>query len=348
MLGGQESLQQGRFTRTAVGDMLPVYLDQPGDAPPVADLRLALSREGWLQPWVRLRNNESDENTRLSGMPSFQVLNNLRGIKPGASTIAYVKDANSHEHPALVVERYGNGRSAVMPIGDFWRWGLRDRELHKDMDKAWRQMIRWLVADVPNRVQLLAETQPGDPNQAMNLQVRVRDKKFQPLDNAKVNLLVQWVGETAAPATATNALSGADTRTNIIRISAEQSLSEPGLYTASYVPRQPGGYFAEATVNDAEGRPVGRSTAGWSSDPAAEEFKSLKPNRALMETVAKQTGGELIAANKLEEFARNLPSKQVPITENWTTPFWHQPLVFMFALACFVAEWGIRRTKGLV
>jgi len=347
MLGGQESLQQGRYVRTAVGDMLPVYLDQPGDAPPVSDLHLTLTREGWLQPWVRLRNNESDEKTRLAGMPAFQVLNNIRGIKPGASVIASVTDSNNREHPALVVERYGNGRSAVMSIGDVWHWGLRDREVHRDMDKAWRQMIRWLVSDVPNRVQMVAEAQPGDPNQAIVLQVRVRDKKFQPLDNAKVNLLVQWVGETAP--TGTNATAtAADGRTNNIRISAEQSLTEPGLYMASYVPRQPGGYFAEATVSDAAGQAVGSATTGWSSDPAAEEFKSLKPNRALMQAIAKQTGGEMITADKLNEFARNLPRKSAPITENWTTPFWHQPLVFLFALACFVAEWGVRRMKGLV
>jgi len=117
---------------------------------------------------------------------------------------------------------------------------------------------------------------------------------------------------------------------------------------ASYVPRQAGGYFAETTVLDAAGASVGQASAGWTADPAAEEFKSLRPNRGLMEVIAKQTGGELVPAAKLDDFARALPSKQVPITENWTTPFWHQPLVFIFALACFAAEWGIRRMKGLV
>src|SRR5438874_363167 len=347
MLGGQESLQQGRYTRTPIGDMMPVYLDQSMEAPPVSDLHLDLTREGWLQRWARLRNNESDEKTRLSGMPAFQVLNPVRGIKPGASIIATVKDSTGAIHPGLVVERYGNGRSGAMAIGDLWRWGLRDREVHRDMDKAWRQMIRWLVSDVPNRVELIAEPQPGDPNQAVLLQVRVRDKKFQPLDNAKVTLNVQWIGESALAATnAVAAIAGA--RTNMIRITAEQSLTEPGLYVASYVPRQAGGYFAESTVLDAAGASVGQASAGWSADPAAEEFKSLRPNRGLMEVIAKQTGGELVPAAKLDDFARALPSKQVPITENWTTPFWHQPLVFIFALACFAAEWVIRRMKGLV
>jgi hypothetical protein len=33
--------------------------------------------------------------------------------------------------------------------------------------------------------------------------------------------------------------------------------------------------------------------------------------------------------------------------ESWSKPLWQEPVVFLFALACFVAEWGIRRWKGL-
>ena len=35
MLGGQESFQQGKYQRTPVGDMLPVYLDQVEDGEPL-------------------------------------------------------------------------------------------------------------------------------------------------------------------------------------------------------------------------------------------------------------------------------------------------------------------------
>ena len=86
---------------------------------------------------------------------------------------------------------------------------------------------------------------------------------------------------------------------------------------------------------------------GWSSDPAADEFKSLKPNRALLENLARETGGEVIAANNLESFARSLPNRKAPVMETETTPLWHQPTVFLFALGCFVVEWGVRRWKGM-
>lgn len=334
MLGGAESFQQGKFNRTPVGDMLPVYLDQPqpAESKPPGELRLAFTREGWLQPWARLRGNESDEKRRLDDVPPFGVLNKVRGIKPGASVIATVTDGRDGEQPALAVQRFGNGRVAAMMIGDLWHWGLKDEANHKDLDKAWRQMMRWLVADVPNRTDLIAELKPGDPNQAVRLQVRVRDKKYLPLDNVTVTLHVRAVDRSS---------------TNTIRLTAEPALSQAGVYEATYVPRETGGYHAEAVVTDATGMEVGRAEAGWTSDPAADEFRSLQPNRALLEAIARKTGGEVISANALTAFARNLPNKKAPITESWTSPLWHQTGVFLFALACFVAEWGLRRRKGM-
>ncbi len=339
MLGGAECFQQGKYARTTVGNMLPVYLDQPAEAAPVADLHLSLTLEGWVQPWARLRDNENDEKSRLSSMPAFQILNRVRGIKPGASVIAEVLDAHANRLPALVVQRFGRGRTGALVIGDMWRWGLHDKEAHADMDKAWRQMMRWLVADVPPRTDFQAEQKPGDPNQALFLQVRARDKKFQPLDNASVAVTVSFVGQTSG---SNNAAAAAP-----IRLMAEPALSEAGLYQTTYVPREAGGYRAEAVLTDADGTEAGRAEVGWTADPAADEFRSLTPNRNLLEAIAKKTGGELISASKLDAFAASLPHRQAPITETWTSPFWHQPSVFLFALACFIAEWGLRRWKGL-
>lgn len=335
MLGGTESFKEGKFHRTPIGDLLPVYLDAPPDTRPPGDLRLSLTREGWLQPWARLRNNEADERRRLDEVTAFGVLNKVRGVKPGASVIATVTDPERAEHPALAVQRFGNGRVAAMLLGDVWRWGFKDEASHRDMDKAWRQLVRWLVADVPAPVSLAAEPKPGDASQTLNLRVRARDRKFQPLENATVTLAVRPVGQ----ALGTNALP--------LQIPAEPAPGEAGLYEASYVPRATGGYAVEAVVKDPAGVEVGRTETGWTSDPAADEFRSLQPNRSLLENLARQTKGEMLAAGGLEAFAKSLPNRSAPVTETFTSPLWHQAGVFLFALACFVAEWGLRRRRGL-
>ncbi len=337
MLGGAESFHQGKYEHTAVGKMLPVYLDYTRETKPLVNLRLNLTREGWLQPWARLRDNEASERTRLTEMPALQVLNRVRDVKPGASVIAEVQDESGAKYPALVAQRFGNGRVGALLIGDLWRWGLRDEAMRHDQDKAWRQMIRWLIADVPQRIEFVAEPKRDDPNQAMALRVRVRDKEFKPLDNATVKVTVSAVGDEIFN---TN-------RANSVRLNAEPALAEAGAYEAQFVPRAAGGYLAEAVVADEGGVEVGRTQVGWSADPAAEEFKSLRPNHALLESIARQTGGEVVSRNGLAGLADMLPNRNAPITESVTTPLWHKPLVFLLALACFASEWGLRRWKGM-
>ncbi len=49
-----------------------------------------------------------------------------------------------------------------------------------------------------------------------------------------------------------------------------------------------------------------------------------------METIAKRTGGEVVAMSDLNKFVRGLPDRRAPITETATAPLWHQPAVFLF------------------
>jgi uncharacterized membrane protein len=347
MLGGMESFQQGQYQHTPIGDMLPVYLDRAPETKPPENLKLKLSREGWLQPWARLRDNESDERARLQEMPPFEVFNPTREIKPGATPIAMVTASDGREYPALVTQRFGRGRTAALMIGDIWRWGMQSPDLRRDMDKSWRQMIRWLVSDVPNRVELAVEPSADLAGGAVKLQVRVRDQKFQPLDDAAVSIEIEPLLSTAPVSRESGLSEGEVSATNIIRLRAELSLNEAGVYETTYVPRNTGGYRATAHVADPAGTELGKAEAGWSTDLAAEEFHSLQPNTVLLQGIAGRTGGEIIPASKLGEFARNLPKRHAPTMEPWTTPAWHTPSLFGFTLACFIAEWGLRRWKGM-
>jgi uncharacterized membrane protein len=336
MLGGMESFQQGQYLRTPVGDMLPVYLDAT-EAPKLpGPVRMNLSREGWLQPWARIRQQETDEKTAREKMPPFQVLNPVRGLKPGASLITTVKDENGQEYPALAVQRFGRGRTAALLVGDFWRWGMQNADAHRDFDQAWRQFMRWLVADVPPRVELTVEPVTSDASGAIRLQARVRDQKFQPLDNVTVQFEIQEL-------TAANTNSEV---AHLLRLPPDSATDEAGLFQATYIPRFSGAYRAQVVVTNASGIEEGRSEAGWTTDLQADELKSLVPNVSRLENLARKTGGEVIAADRLTEFARNLPLRKAPIQEAWSYPLWHTPLLFGLALLCFVGEWGLRRWKG--
>ncbi|HPU55481.1 MAG TPA: glutamine amidotransferase [Verrucomicrobiota bacterium] len=340
MLGGAESFREGGYANTPVATLLPVYLDRAPQARLPSEFRLTLTREGWLQPWTRLRSTEQEEKDRLAAMPTFDVLNVVREIKPGASILATVSDGAGQTYPALAVQRFGLGRTAALMIGNLWQWGMKDEVMQQDLARSWRQLVRWLVADVPQHIEAAVSPAPsGDPGE-VRLTVKARDEEFKPLDNAIVQLVVRGIGNPLRDPGQTNG-------TTEVRLTAEPSGTQPGVYEATFIARQAGAYSVQANVTRSDGVHAGQAVAGWASDPAADEFRSLKPNRALLEEIARKTGGELVEMDDLEAFVRGLPKRQAPITETYSTPLWHQPWVLLVILGCFVAEWGIRRWKGL-
>ncbi len=328
MLGGQESFREGNYARTPLGDLLPVYLERKSRSRPGAQFRLALTRDGWLQPWIRLRRTEKDEHARLEAMPFFGALNHVAGVKPGASLLAEVKDADGKSRPALVAQRCGRGRSAALLIGDLWRWSLRRAEPEQqDMEKAWRQMLRWLVADVPRRVQIAIEQAGGEG--AVRIEVKACNRDYRPLDNAAA------VVRVISP-------DGKE-----LELTATPAEADRGVYTTTYTPRQAGGYRVSVVIKGADGAEVGKAQTGWVSDPSAKEYRRLAPNRELLENIAKQTGGEVVELDDLDDFVASLPNRKIPITQPWIYPLWHQPAFFLLAIVALASEWGLRRWKGL-
>lgn len=354
MLGGMEMFREGGYERTPIGEMLPIYLDARNRPEAMRPVRMRLAREGLLQTWARLRPTESEEQARRELMPPFRVFNQVSGVKPGASVIAHAVDDTGQELPAWVIQRFGRGRTAAFTIGDLWRWGMLNPEARQDLNRTWRQMARWLVTDTPERMEITVERNAEDPNGAMELQIRLRNEEFQPVDDASVAVTVQplLLGAARAQPTSDN---GADIeadheaaeRPPPLLLRAEPAAGEPGLYLASYVPRLTAGYHVVATATNMAGARIGRAETGWATDLAAEEFRSLTPNVALLEEIARRTGGEILTPGQLDRFATSLPKREMPVMETYTRPAWHHPLFFALALACFATEWGVRRWKGL-
>jgi uncharacterized membrane protein len=332
MLGGPDSFADGKYDRTPVGEMLPVYINNRNSPPSQAegDYRLVLTREGWLQPWVRTRTTEEEENLRLATMTGFQMLSQVGNIKPGASVLSEVRDSAGGLAPALVAQTFGKGHVAALMIGDLWRWGLkRPDPAESDLDRSWRQTVRWLVGDVPSRVDVAVKPKLEASAPAVEIAVRVRDAEYRPLDNAKVALKITLPDKTN------------------LNLEAEPDGREAGTYSATYVARQPGPYRVNASATAPDGSTVGDREAGWAAQPLADEFARLEPDLEALKNLAERTKGEVIDGNRLDSFVTGLSAKDAPITEPWTAPLWHNPAYFFIAIACLAGEWAIRRVNGL-
>jgi uncharacterized membrane protein len=332
VLGGQECFRQGGYQKTTFSRLLPVYLDAAQLPPPAGGYRLALSRDGWLQPWARLRSTESEEVLRLKQASALQTHNTISGIKPGAAVIAEVIDPRGQKQPALVYQRFGQGRAAALLLGDLWRWQLAqgdDQREKDDLGKAWRQTLRWLIVDVPDRVEFEAQTASVAGAAVVKLAARVRDEEFRAQDNAAVTVTVTPPGAQS------------------LVLPAEPSLAEPGLYETVAANRPAGAWRAKVEVLDEEGRPLGSAATGWAADPAAQEFRRVAPNRELLDRIAEETQGKIVELSELESFTSTLASRSAPLVETTTSPLWHHPLVWLMIIAGLCGEWAFRRSRGL-
>ncbi len=330
MLGGRESFQGGGWDNTLIGRLLPVYLDGTERGGPALEASWNLTREGSLEDWMRLRAGQEEEEIRLAYMPPFFAVNRLPAIKPGANLLATVTDSEGRLLPALVTQRYGEGKSAALTVGDFWRWGMKDAEQRLEFEKAWRQFLRWAVTDVPARVEVRKEELNEGAIPLTRVSVRVRDLAFEPQDDAIVRLTVRDLGG------------------GVRELVAEPSLEEPGLFIAEHLSEESEGYRIEATAIDGEGREIGGGAVARSLNPEAAEFARLGPDPESLARLAAVTGGELLALDALGRLPGLLRGLDLPVVEVKQRPLWHTPWLFLFALLCFLGEWAMRRRQGTI
>jgi hypothetical protein len=205
---------------------------------------------------------------------------------------------------------------------------MGDPAQRADFDKAWRQLVRWLVVDVPSRVEL--ETLPNASEDGQQLRVRVRGRDFRAMDDAVAKLAI------TAP-------DGKKTE-----VFTEPDAKEAGAFEAVSFSTAPGGYRADLEVKDGSSAIAGTASAGWAVNPLAEEFASLEPGRDLMQRMASDSGGQLLAVSDLERLPELLAKLNVPVKDTLTEPLWHAPWIFALILALLAAEWILRRKGGWI
>ncbi|MEM6470224.1 MAG: hypothetical protein AAF802_11765 [Planctomycetota bacterium] len=328
MLGGQEMYRGRDFSESPLGELSPVYLPRAFDELS-GPYRISLTREGMLQPWMRLRKTADEEQRREREMLSFTSANNFGGLKPGAYPLATLQASDGEEHVAIAMQRYGAGKVGSLAIADLWRWSTRavgwGTNENDDPAQFWRQLTRWLVSDVPRRAELTLEVEDGK----VDLRVLARDRSYSPIDNADVQFKVERPnGES-------------------LTLNAKPSDEEAGVYFATFFDSAPGPYTVTAEVAAMDGEMIGTPESGWTNQIAGREYDKLGVNRDRLLAIAKQTGGSTIPERSLASIVDRMDPSRVPVTEVWSYPLWHRGWVIALALACFAGEWGLRRWKGM-
>jgi hypothetical protein len=244
------------------------------------EISLAPTTAGLLHPATQLAPNDSATAVLWRQMPPLTTVNELGRVKPGATVLLEgTAEGDRRPRPTLSYQRYGRGKAVTFAVQDAWLWQMHAEIPLEDMrhETFWRQLLRWLVSDVPGRVDIAAVGE-GAVDEGIPLRVSVSDSSFVRANGASVRAeVVSPKGERS-------------------EIPFEWAADRDGEYTAMMVPAENGVHTVNLTA--AFGRDTVKGAVGYVrvADPSAEYFgASMRPT--VMRQLAEETGGKFYRAS---------------------------------------------------
>ena len=331
-LGGRAAFAEGGYVGTPLADLVPaeMVVSARGDSAHVVELTAVPTAEGLRHPAMQVAGTDSAVALRWRTLPPLTAVNVLARAKPGASVLLEGRLGDRGlTRPLLVAQRYGRGRVLALGAQDDWLW-----QMHADIavedsthELLWRQMLRWLVSEVPDRVEAVSDDECGI-GEAVPLRAIVRDSAYLRRNGVAVS------GVVTGPAG------------GVQELPFDWAVDRDGEYAASFVPEKEGVH--EVRVRSIAGRDTTLSAVAYLrvADPVDEYFGAERRD-ALLEQLARETGGRTYASTNAADVARDLAYSPSGATEVRRLDLWDMPLVWLLLVGLLGAEWVLRRRRGL-
>jgi hypothetical protein len=344
-LGGRRAFAEGGYSGTPVADVMPVVIS--GDAVPdsltfFADLKVALTPAGASHAVSQIGASPAASMQRWKLLPSVTSTNRIREVKPGAVTLisgTMVAGGRAgepgaalrtYEQPVLVYQRYGRGLAVAFPIQDSWAWQMDPASPVDDQtySRFWRQTLRWLTGNVPNRVVVSMPTDQANPKNPISIRASVADSLFIPRNDAKVT--AHLVGDNGTSRD----------------LPLDWAIDRDGEYRGTFTPEQPGVYTIRVEAALANGATVGDTTFLHVAD-LNTEYYDAEMRAPLLERMAKETGGRFYTPATAGTLAEDVALSKHGVTVVNQMDLWDMPAVLLLLVALLAAEWSYRKARGL-
>lgn len=335
-LGGRASFAEGGLRGTPLEDVLPVeIIGDPGepDSTALRHVRPVLTEAGRWHAAAQLAASDSATRARWESLPAITTLNEFGRPKPGATVLLSARDIDGGgTRPLLAVQRFGRGRSAAFAAQDSWQWQMAaEVEVEDDSHETfWRQLLRWLVTDVPDRVELVAATDGAQPNEGVRIRSEVFDERFVRVNGARLTAELEAPNGTRTP------------------LPFEWSGARDGEYVSDALLGDVGVYAVHASVilpgpkaDTLRAEPM--HLAAVSSE---REYFGAERRSALLRQLAEETGGRYYEPNEAMNVARDLAHSASGVTVVERKDLWDMPAVFLLLALALAGEWAYRRRRG--
>jgi uncharacterized membrane protein len=334
MLGGKNSFGQGGYINTPLEDALPISLHMSMGNAAAGYLedtfKAELTEYGLQHPATRLAMDDKENRKRWSDAPPLIGFNPTGGPKPGATILAQssVRDATGQFPVLLAFQRFGRGKSMALTTDATWRWRMQQDSKNNFHDLFWRQLVRWMVNEVPDQVNLETDKHSYSADETVVLRAEVNDESFMRLNNAQVTARVK------SP-------SGESTTVPLI-----WDLSKEGQYSATYKPVGDGIY--EVSVEALRGnKSLGLTRTNFRIADSNDEYHDANLKTGLLKKLAADTGGRYYNVNNTRTLPEDISYSDAGASRLEEKELWDMPIFFLLLVGAAATEWILRKRKGL-
>jgi uncharacterized membrane protein len=333
MLGGSGSFGEGGYAGTPLAEALPVALDPPpaaGAEPQVAELRIEPTPFGLTHAVTQLAATEPESEKRWRTLPPLTARNVVHRTRPGAATLLLGRPAGGEPQVVLAYQRYGRGKSLALTVQDTWLWQMHAEIPLEDRthENLWRQLLRWLVADVPGPVAITLPEDQVAPGTSVTLRAEVADERYLRVNDASV------VATVTDPAGEKRDLA------------MEWTVEKDGEYRASFVPAEPGIYQVDVLARRG-GATLGSDRIHLRVADLPVEFRGAEMRAALLQRIADETGGHFYTADTVASLAEDITYTGGGSTVTESKDLWDMPALYLLVVILVSSEWAYRRARGL-
>lgn len=300
--------------------------------------QLILTPEGQRHPTLRLEANAERNVMTWSSLPAPSY---IAAIKPrqGIDTVlvqASVGTRNREMMPAVLTRRVGAGWVWYSAIDETWRWRRDVESLYQN--RYWHQVtnrvVEPLYAAEDQYVSLGVDDAVVDSGGEIPVRVRLRDESGKPRLKAQASVYLQSEdGERVARAPLSpDAVEGgrftaeldAGVAPGVYRVGVEiEGVSESDLLATTLV-----------TVRG--------------TDQASGELADVTLNLELLETLAKTTGGQVLAEQDAGQLVRLLDDLSSSTVQEQVTALWQGWPWFAAVVGLLALELALRRRLGML
>ena len=330
MLGGQRAYAEGGYAGTPVADVLPVVLGEPAgedDAGFFLETDVRPTRAGATHPATQIADTEEASGARWLELPPITLVNEIRDVKPGATTLLTSGDESLI---VLAFQRYGAGKALAFPVQDSWIW-----QMHADIpvedqthETLWRRLLRWLVDGVPDQVVADLPKDRVELDESLALRAEVDDANYEEINNSQVSA---WI---------------TDPDEELIEVPMDWTADRDGEYVASFAPRKEGLYEVRMEATS-DGDLLGSDTAYIRVAPSDSEYYDSTLRTPLLERVAEETGGRFYTTDTVDSLVDDIQTVGGGVTVIEERDLWDMPIFLLLFLLLMLGEWGYRRSRGL-